>query len=247
MRPCLTRGTCTQAPVDLPRRARAECLRQRRGGKARPCNDETAGRVLVESVHKARLLPVLAGQGLEHAVDATPDARPTLHGKAEGLVQHNHFIILIEDHGTDGGGILGRRRGGAGGQGSRPLPALAAVSGVVSALPSGGMRTACPASRRVSPFARPPSIRPGRSAGASADGRRRYPDNAHGTSGRAACPLRQPSRGGSKRPSRARGLVRTADIARDRAVGEGHGQPVASAGRAKSSCRTIPPSFRSAP
>src|SRR5215203_962412 len=83
-------------PVDLARRARAEGLAERHGGKARLRDDEAAGRVLVEAMDEARLLALLVAQRLKQAVDVALRPRPALDRKAGGLVEDENVLVLVE-------------------------------------------------------------------------------------------------------------------------------------------------------
>ena len=124
-----------QRPVDLARRARAEGLRERRRGKARLGDQQAAGRVLVEAMHEARLLPVRAGpaQYLQHAVEMARRAGAALHRKAHRLVEHQHVGVFVQcDRFQEFPRLLVFRRKVRARRIER----------------SGGMRTCCPTSSR---------------------------------------------------------------------------------------------------
>ena len=113
MRPCLRlRHAGDQRPVDLARRARAEGLGQRRGGKARLRHQQAAGGVLVEPVHQARALRVgvRAAQGAQHAVEMARGAGAALHGEPHRLVEHQHVVVFVERDRLDEGAVLLRLR-----------------------------------------------------------------------------------------------------------------------------------------
>ncbi len=117
MRPCLRlRHAGDQRPVDLARRARAEGLGERGGGKARLGDQQAAGGVLVEPVHQARALAVGVAQHVEHAVEMARGAGAALHREPHRLVEHQHVGVLVQrDRFEEGAGLrrrlaLGRQR-----------------------------------------------------------------------------------------------------------------------------------------
>ena len=99
MRPCFGFGTPRdQRPVDLARRALAECARQLRGGKTGLGHQQAARGLLVDPVHQSRFLPLGVAHHLQHVIDVARDARATLHRKPDRLVQHQHIGVLEQRH-----------------------------------------------------------------------------------------------------------------------------------------------------
>ena len=90
-----------ERPVDFSRRARAEGLGQRRGGKPRLGDEQAPRGILVEAVHQARALAVGIAQRFEHSIDMTRGARAALHRKPHGLVEHQHVGIFVERDGFE--------------------------------------------------------------------------------------------------------------------------------------------------
>ena len=114
MRPCVRpRHPGDQRPVDLARRARAEGLCERRGGKTRFGHQQAAGRILVEPVHEPRPLRVgmRPAQRAEHAVDVAHGTRAALHGEAHRLVEDEHVVVFVQRDRFDKGAVLLRLRG----------------------------------------------------------------------------------------------------------------------------------------
>ncbi len=75
--------------------------------------EQTAGRVLVETMDQTRPLRVLARrrQRAEHAVDMVLGAGAALHGEAGRLVEHQHVVVLVEHDRLQKRAILLRLRG----------------------------------------------------------------------------------------------------------------------------------------
>ncbi len=136
-----------QRPIDLARRAVAECAGQMGRGKARLGDQQAAGGLAVDPVHQPRLLPLGVAHHLQHLVDMARHAGAALHGEARRLVEDEHVVILIERH------LLSTRRASCC-SASDKRPATFGASSL-----SGGMRTLCPSSSRSLLSARLPLTR----------------------------------------------------------------------------------------
>jgi len=61
-------------------------------------NHQNAGGVAVEPVHEPGFLALLVAPRLKHLVNIAGDAGAALHGKAGGLVEHQHLVVLMQQH-----------------------------------------------------------------------------------------------------------------------------------------------------
>ena len=61
---------------------------------------QQAGRVLVDPVHKPHPVRIIPGKRLQHAVDMAGRAGPALHGKTAGFVNGDPVRILGNHHGV---------------------------------------------------------------------------------------------------------------------------------------------------
>ncbi len=65
-------------------------------------------------MHEPRPLAAEAiGHAGQHAVDVARGARAALHREPKRLVQHQHLVVLVEDHGFDRVAVGLRRAAGA--------------------------------------------------------------------------------------------------------------------------------------
>ena len=65
-------------------------------------DQQHAGGVAVEPMDEARPVAEAIDHAGEHAVDVPLGAGAALHGDAERLVQHQHVVVLEQDHPLDG-------------------------------------------------------------------------------------------------------------------------------------------------
>ena len=70
-------------------------------------------------MNQARLLALGVAPGLQHAVDMARDAGTALHRQAGRLVEHEHLVVLVQQHGRQqvvvaavADGLLRQRPGG---------------------------------------------------------------------------------------------------------------------------------------
>ena len=94
----LARHALHQRPVGFLRVALAKRRRQLLRRAARARHDENAGSIPVEAMHQTWLFALLAGPCFQHLVDMAADAGAALHGKPGGLVQHEHLVVLVQQH-----------------------------------------------------------------------------------------------------------------------------------------------------
>ena len=171
-----------QCPVDLAGGAATERLGQLLGGKARARHHQNAGGIAVEPVDEARLLALAVAEGLQHAIDVAGEAGPALHRQTRRFVEDEDLIVLMQDHGAQRIAVvrqLGRRL-------RRRLRRRDPAYRHRASLPARPDRCQ-PAAERAPPGRAPAGCwsspgrhrrAPGRSAAASAGGRRQGPGSA---------------------------------------------------------------------
>ena len=101
-----------QREVGLVHATLAELAREARVGPLVLCDNDEAGRVLIEAVHDAgplhaadaRQVGAVPQQRVDQRVLRVPRAR--VHGHARGLIDHDEVLVLIDDGEGD---IFGRR------------------------------------------------------------------------------------------------------------------------------------------
>ena len=170
-----------QRPIDFARRARAEGLGERRGGKARLGDQQAAGGVLVEPVHQARTLAV--AWIARHRLPSTP-SRCRRAGAVSGRTA-SPIGLLSTSTSSSSYSVIDLMK-------ARSFWSLASSRGFGGSILSGGMRIAWPFCRRSLGCARL-AVHPHLAfADDALDGRTiALPDNALLESGRAACVARR--------------------------------------------------------